>query len=69
MIRFHPQDPYREVRFPAERGSSSWGVWAHPWKPVVPGRYLIQLEIDDPKVPARRLDAGLYLRGAVVDEV
>ncbi len=69
MIRFHPQDPYREVRFPAERRGSGWGVWLHPWSPTIPGRYLIQLKVDDPEVSVRRLDAGLYLRGVVVDEV
>ncbi len=69
MIRFSPQDSYQPVDSQAHRGGSSWGVWVHPWKPVVPGRYLIQLKVDDPKVSARRLDAGLYLRGVVVDEV
>ncbi len=69
MIRFRPQDPFRPVRFPAERGPTGWGVWAHPWSPATPGRYLVQLKVDDLKVSARRLDAGLYLRGVVVDEV
>ena len=69
MIRFHPRDAYLPVSRPAERTGVSWGVWTHRWTPATPGRYLIQLEIDDPQVRTRRLDLGLYLRGVVVGEV
>ncbi len=68
-IRFHPQNPYQPVTTQPEGDSSRWAVWHHLWAPIVPGRYLIQLEIGDPPVLSRRLGAGLYLRGIAVDEV
>ncbi len=68
-IRFSPRDPYLPVGVQADRSGGGWGVWEHRWSPGVPGRYLIQLKVDDPPVRARRLDAGLYLRGVVIDEV
>ncbi len=33
------------------------------------GKYLIQLEADDPKVPMPRLDAGHFARGIEVFDV
>ena len=68
-IRFSPRDPYRPVSAPATRSDGGWGVWEHRWRPATPGRYLIQLKVDDPPLRARRLDAGLYLRGLAIDEV
>jgi DMSO/TMAO reductase YedYZ molybdopterin-dependent catalytic subunit len=66
-IRFRPDAPYEAVQFQPP-SSGEWGLWFQSWKPE-PGRYLIQLRVDDPAVRARRLDAGLYLRGVEVEDV
>ena len=69
LIRFQPRDVYKPVSLQPDRSDGGWGVWEHRWTAATPGRYLIQLKLDGPPVPARRLDAGLYLRGVAVDEV
>ena len=69
-IRFRPSDPYLPVETqPAAGSATSWALWFHTWSPSVPGKYLIQLEVDAPKVPTPRLDAGHYTRGVEVVEV
>ncbi len=69
-IRFRPTDPYQPVEIqPAASSSTSWALWFHTWSPATPGKYLIQLEVDDPEVPTPRLDAGHFARGVEVLEV
>ena len=69
-IRFRPTEPYLPVATqPSPAGATTWALWFHTWSPSVPGRYLIQLEVDDPSAPTPRLDAGHYARGVEVDEV
>ncbi len=69
-IRFRPTDPYRLVETQPEASSpTSWALWSHTWSPPTPGKYLIQLEVDDPGVPTPRLDAGHFARGVEVKEV
>lgn len=69
-IRFRPTDGYQPVETqPAVTSRTNWALWFHTWSPPAPGKYLIQLEIDDPSVPTPRLDAGHYARGVEVDEV
>ncbi len=68
-IRFRPNDPYRRVETqPAAASATGWALWFHTWSPLAPGKYLIQLEVDDPSVPTARLDAGFYARGIEVVE-
>ncbi len=69
-IRFRPNDAYQRVETqPTAASSTSWALWFHTWSPPTPGKYLIQLEVDDPSVPTPRLDAGFYTRGVEVVEV
>ncbi len=69
-IRFRPTDPYRPIETqPSPASPTTWGLWFHTWTPTVPGKYLLQLDVDDPSVPTPRLDAGHYARGVEVDEV
>lgn len=66
-IRFAPGEEYQRVTHqPVREASGSWGLWTHEWKPEKPGRYLIQLRIDDPEISTRRLDAGYYVRGVEI---
>ncbi len=68
-IRFRPDAAYEPVVFQPAVESGDWRLWFHPWKPRETGRYLIQLQVDDPGVSTRRLDMGAYLRGVELDEV
>ncbi|MEE8524152.1 MAG: molybdopterin-dependent oxidoreductase [Thermoanaerobaculia bacterium] len=68
-IRFRPDAPWVPVQFQPSPAAPGWSLWFHPWKPPAPGRYLIQLRVDEAVVRTRRLDAGLYLRGVRIDEV
>ncbi len=69
-IRFQPTDPYLPVETqPSAASPTSWALWTHSWSPAVPGKYLIQLEVDDRSVPTPRLDAGHFARGVEVVEV
>ena len=69
-IRFRPTDPYRPVESqPLSSSPTSWALWFHTWSPAVPGKYLIQLDVDDPSMASPRLDAGHFARGVEVDEV
>ncbi|MDH3745019.1 MAG: molybdopterin-dependent oxidoreductase [Acidobacteriota bacterium] len=66
-IRFAPNGPYRRVTHQPRRAlSGSWGLWSHDWRPERPGRYLIQLRVDDPMISTRRLDAGYYVRAVEI---
>lgn len=66
QIRFRPSDPYSQVSSqPSRDDTRTWTLWSHVWDPP-PGRYLIQLRLDDPSLQTRRLDMGLYLRGVEI---
>jgi len=65
-IRFGPEEAWRPVSGPGEPPArGGFAVWSHLWRPV-PGRYLIQLDVDDPAIPSRRLDGGFYVRAVEV---
>jgi len=49
--------------------NQTWTVWQHPWRPGVVGAHPIDLVIDDPAIPTRRLDVGYYRRTVSIDEV
>ncbi len=68
-IRFRPDDAFVTVENQPERASpKTWGLWSHTWSPT-PGRYLIQLRLDDPRISTRRLEAGFFLRGVTIPAV
>ncbi len=70
LIRFRPRDSHRPVEVqPSPTSPTTWALWSHTWSPSVPGKYLIELKVDDPPVPAPRLDAGHFARGVEVGEV
>lgn len=62
MIRFNPRTDYVPVHDYAHVTNATWTIWSHMWKPTRPGRYRIQLQVDDPAVRTRRLDKGYYAR-------
>jgi len=42
--------------------TKTWTLWSHTFRPQAPGRYRIDLAVEHPAGPARRLDAGYYAR-------
>ena len=42
--------------------SNTWSLWTHTWRPEGPGKYRIQLSVDDVDMSTRRLDKGMYNR-------
>lgn len=62
LIRFGPDEPYVPVDDFQHRTLSTWNLWSHRWRPRGPGRYRIDLRVDQPGVRTRRLDRGFYAR-------
>jgi DMSO/TMAO reductase YedYZ molybdopterin-dependent catalytic subunit len=54
---------------PKQTTNATWTLWSHAFRPAGPGVYPIELRIDDPLIPTRRLDNGWYLRSVVIDAV
>jgi DMSO/TMAO reductase YedYZ molybdopterin-dependent catalytic subunit len=46
-----------------------WTFWTHAWRPTTPGQYFIQLRVKDASIPARRLNAGYYVRSVEITEI
>ena len=61
--RFEPVDEY------AHETTKTWTLWTKTWRPRQPGIYDIELAIDDPLLPTRRLDSGYYTRSVTIHEV
>jgi DMSO/TMAO reductase YedYZ molybdopterin-dependent catalytic subunit len=68
-IRFNPEEDYVPVEHPASADGNSWALWTHSWAPRQPGPYIIRLHMKDSRIPARRLDAGAYVRSVEITEV
>ncbi|HEV2385897.1 MAG TPA: molybdopterin-dependent oxidoreductase [Candidatus Acidoferrales bacterium] len=68
-IRFNPEEDYVPVDWFHQPANDPWSLWAHPWTPRQPGEYLIRLRVAEPRVVARRLDAGFYVRAVEIGEV
>jgi DMSO/TMAO reductase YedYZ molybdopterin-dependent catalytic subunit len=68
-IRFNPEEDYVAVSSLQHRATDPWSFWTHTWTPKQPGTYLIRLQVLDPQVIARRMDAGYYLRSVEITEV
>jgi DMSO/TMAO reductase YedYZ molybdopterin-dependent catalytic subunit len=69
MIRFQPGHDYEPVHDCRQDSTRTWTLWSHTLRPKTTGRYLIQLRIDDPTIPARRLAVGYYDRQVDIAEV
>lgn len=68
-IRFNPEEDYVPVDSFRQNPNDSWSVWTHAWTPTQRGKYLIRLRVKDPRVVARRLDSGYYLRTVEIEEL
>lgn len=69
QIRFNPEEEYVDVSDFQQTANDSWSFWTHAWAPKQPGTYMIRLRVADPGVPARRLEAGYYMRTVEIAEI
>ena len=69
QIRFNPEEEYVDVSDFQQTANDPWSFWTHMWTPKQPGTYLIRLHVADPNVPARRLEAGYYMRTVEIAEI
>jgi DMSO/TMAO reductase YedYZ molybdopterin-dependent catalytic subunit len=69
QIRFNPEEEYVDVSDFQQTANDPWSFWTHAWAPKQPGTYMIRLRVVDPSVPARRLEAGYYMRTVEISEV
>jgi DMSO/TMAO reductase YedYZ molybdopterin-dependent catalytic subunit len=60
---FVPVDDFQQTT------NDPWSFWTHPWTPIKPGLYFIQLRVKDVSVPSRRLNAGYYVRSVEITEI
>jgi len=68
-VRFDPPGEYVPVSFLRQEANDPWSFWTHVWEPKQPGVYAIRLRVKEPRVRARRLDAGFYERSLEITEV
>jgi Oxidoreductase molybdopterin binding domain len=68
-IRFNSGEDFVPVDYFRQTTNDPWSFWTHPWTPIEPGIYSIQLRVKDKSVPSRRLDAGYYVRSVEVAEI
>jgi DMSO/TMAO reductase YedYZ molybdopterin-dependent catalytic subunit len=69
QIRFNPEEEYVDVDGFQQTANDPWSFWTHAWAPKQPGTYMIRLRVADPGVPARRLEAGYYMRTVEISEI
>jgi DMSO/TMAO reductase YedYZ molybdopterin-dependent catalytic subunit len=69
QIRFNPDEDYFPVDHFHQLKNDPWTFWTHNWSPKTPGTYFIHLSVKQPRVEARRLDSGYYVRGVEITEV
>ena len=68
-IRFNSGEDFVPVDDFEQTANDPWSFWTHPWTPIKPRIYFIQLRVKDTSVPSRRLDAGYYVRSVEVTEI
>jgi DMSO/TMAO reductase YedYZ molybdopterin-dependent catalytic subunit len=68
-IRFNSWEDFFPVDDLQQTTNDPWCFWTHPWTPMKPGIYFIQLRVKDTSVPSRRLDAGFYVRPVEISEI
>ena len=61
-IRFNENEPYEPLENYEHLDNRAWTLWSHAWRPQVPGRYTIQLAVNDSNIRTRRLDRSYYAR-------
>jgi hypothetical protein len=61
-IRFNPDARFVPVDVVGSGTAGTWALWFHTFQPPAPGRYRIELALEDPAVRTRRLDMGYYAR-------
>jgi DMSO/TMAO reductase YedYZ molybdopterin-dependent catalytic subunit len=69
QIRFNSGEDFVSVDDFKQTVNDPWSFWTHAWAPTKPGIYSIQLRVKDISVPARRLEAGYYVRTVEVTEI
>lgn len=69
QIRFLPDETYLPVETYHQTTNATWTLWSQKWTPAATGSYRIQLKVDDPSIPTRRLDKGYYTRAVEINEV
>ncbi|MGA7927976.1 MAG: molybdopterin-dependent oxidoreductase [Candidatus Sulfotelmatobacter sp.] len=67
-IRFDAAEDFIPVYDFKQTANDPWSFWTHSWAPKGPGIYSIQLRVKDNSVPARRLNAGYYVRSVKITE-
>jgi DMSO/TMAO reductase YedYZ molybdopterin-dependent catalytic subunit len=68
-IRFNPEEDYIPVDRFQQSANDPWSFWTHVWTPRQLGTYMIRLRVREPRVRARRMDAGYYLRTVEITEI
>ncbi|MBV9624783.1 MAG: molybdopterin-dependent oxidoreductase [Acidobacteria bacterium] len=66
---FYSQEQFVPVDDFEPKANDPWTFWTHAWTPTKPGLYFIQLRVNDPSVPARRLNAGYYVRSIEITDI
>jgi DMSO/TMAO reductase YedYZ molybdopterin-dependent catalytic subunit len=69
QIRFNPEEDYVDVDNVQKTTNDPWNLWTHTWAPKQRGTYRIRLQVADPQVVARRLEAGYYMRSVEISEL
>lgn len=69
VIRFNANGVYVPVESYEHETTKTWTLWTHTWHRPKPGKYVIQLQVDEPATRTRRLDRGVYRRAVRVEEV
>ena len=69
VIRFREDLPWKPLDSYEHRTNRTWTLWSHTWRPKTPGRFAIQLQVEDPAIRTRRLDRGHYTRQVDIEEV
>lgn len=67
-IQFNSDEDFVPVDNFKQTANDPWSFWTHPWTPKKPGVYFIRLRVKDILVPARRLNAGFFVRSIKIPE-
>jgi DMSO/TMAO reductase YedYZ molybdopterin-dependent catalytic subunit len=69
-IRCNPEEDYVAVdQLTPAASNVPWSFWSHIWTPKTPGTYAIRLNVKEPLIHSKRLDAGFYVRSVEISEV